>query len=180
MIVLVNGPFGVGKTTTARLLVARIPGALLYDPERVGAGLRMVIPPFARKPDFQDHRVWRLLFVWVAWLLRTTTRRPLVIPMSLWRRDYFDPISRGLRRVDPDLACFRLTASPEVLRARILASDEAIGWRLAHLESGIAAMRDPAFGPEVLTDGRTPGEVAEAVRALLVARAAQKLRLPRP
>ena len=35
VILFLNGPFGIGKTTTAHLLVERLPGALLYDPELV-------------------------------------------------------------------------------------------------------------------------------------------------
>ena len=36
MIILINGPFGIGKTTTARLLVRRLPGAVVYNPEHTG------------------------------------------------------------------------------------------------------------------------------------------------
>ena len=39
MIILVNGSFGVGKTTVAELLVNRIPNSLLYEP-RNSWGLR--------------------------------------------------------------------------------------------------------------------------------------------
>lgn len=36
MIVMVNGPFGVGKRTVAQVLCPAIPNAMLYDPEIVG------------------------------------------------------------------------------------------------------------------------------------------------
>lgn len=43
MIILVNGAFGVGKTTLGGLLVERIPHRKLYDPEQVSPFLRAVV-----------------------------------------------------------------------------------------------------------------------------------------
>ncbi|MEE3922370.1 hypothetical protein V2I01_41005 [Micromonospora sp. BRA006-A] len=39
MIVWLNGAFGVGKTTTARLLTNALPDARLFDPEFLGSML---------------------------------------------------------------------------------------------------------------------------------------------
>lgn len=36
MIIWLNGPFGVGKTTLANLLHQEIPDSILYDPEYLG------------------------------------------------------------------------------------------------------------------------------------------------
>jgi hypothetical protein len=83
--------------------------------------------------------------------------------MTVWRWGLFDPITAGLRNVDPDLSCFRLTASRDVLIDRI-ASDTvdrgAYGWRMVHVEVCMNSSHDPAFGTEICTDGRTPEEVA--------------------
>jgi hypothetical protein len=40
MIVLINGSFGIGKTTVARLLRGHFSGSVLYDPEWAGLLLR--------------------------------------------------------------------------------------------------------------------------------------------
>jgi predicted kinase len=166
MIVFLNGPFGVGKTTVARVLVETIPRAMLYDPELVGIFVRRLLGPARKHDDFQDYALWRTLVIAVACLLRATRAGPLVIPMTIWRRDYFTAVSAGLRRIDLELLCFRLTASENVLRQRILARPEEEGshvWCLSHLEVGLAAANDPAFGTEIQTDDRTPQEVAEAI-----------------
>ena len=42
MIVILDGAFGVGKTTAAKGLLARIPDSMLYDPEDVGQMLRTI------------------------------------------------------------------------------------------------------------------------------------------
>jgi hypothetical protein len=170
VIVLINGAFGVGKSTAARLLARRLTGALVYDPEVIGLVLRRVGRPLIRGADYQDLAVWCALTAWGAWLLRRT-RRTLIVPMALWRRDRFAEVAGELRRADPDLRCFRLTAGEETLRRRILASPDrsARRWRLEHVASGLAAAADPAFGVEVPTDGRTPAEVVETLLALLAA-----------
>lgn len=171
MMVFLNGPFGIGKTTTARLLVERIPHARLYDPELVGAFLRAILGKLERVSDYQDFRLWPRLTVEVARLLRVTSRRSLVIPMTIARRDRFDFITSRLRRLDPDLLCVRLTAPREVLMQRISGSSEGQQWRLDHVDEGMALSRDPELGREIRTEGRTPSEVADELVAILATRA---------
>jgi hypothetical protein len=165
MIVFVNGPFGVGKTTVARLLAEKIPHAMLYDPEKIGAVLHMVLGPFRKVEDFQEYVLWRILLVGGARVLKKVTARTLVVPMTVWRRDLFDRITAGLQGVD-EISCFRLTASRNVLVDRISSDSqdpEAYGWRMAHVEVCLRAALDPAFGTEIPTDGRSPTEVADRI-----------------
>jgi hypothetical protein len=99
--------------------------------------------------DFQDYVLWRTLLVGGARPLRKAYARTLVMPITVWRRDLFDPIIAGLRRVDPDLSCFRLTASRDVLMDRISSDTEdreAYGWCTSHIEVCLSASHDPAFG----------------------------------
>lgn len=165
MIVHINGPFGIGKTTAARQLVAQIPGARLYDPEIVGALVRIIMRPIRSKSDFQDYKLWRFLTVMGA--SKVFRRgRPLIIPMTLWRPDYFTEITAGWRWADAAFYTFRLTASEEVLERRILNRPNAEGghdWCLSHMQTGLAAARDPAFGIEIATDDLTPTEVANTI-----------------
>jgi hypothetical protein len=42
VILLLNGAFGIGKTTVARVLVRRLPCAVLLDPELLGIALQRV------------------------------------------------------------------------------------------------------------------------------------------
>ncbi len=137
MILFINGPFGVGKTSVARVLVERTPDAMLYDPEVIGSVLRRVLGPVRKVDDFQDYALWRKLVVAVARVLKAASAPALVIPMTIWRRDYFDSIAAGLRRVDPDLRCFRLTASEgELLRRHIVRLGGQGDLRVAHVSRG--------------------------------------------
>ena len=163
MILFVNGPFGVGKTSVARVLVRKMPRSILYDPEVIGGVLHRALGPFGKVEDYQDYTLWRPLLVGGARVLKTLSPRTLVIPMTVWRRDLLDPIIAGLRKVDPDLSYFQLTASRDILVDRITSDTEdpeAYGWRMAHVEACLKSSLDPAFGTEICTDGRTPEEVA--------------------
>jgi hypothetical protein len=166
MILFINDPFGVGKTSVAGVLVQKMPHSILYDPEVIGAVLHRVLGPFGKAEDYQNYALWRPLLVGGVRLVKTVFTRTLVIPMSVWRRDLFDPIISGLRKVDPNLSCFQLTASRDVLIDRIASDTEdrdAYGWRMAHVEVCMKSSRDPAFGTEMCTDLRTPEEVAEQI-----------------
>lgn len=166
MILFLNGPFGIGKTTVANILVQQIPLAMLYDPEEVGSLVQRLVSPIEKVSDFQDLVLWRTLVIEVAKLLKETYGRTLIIPMTIWRHDYFETIIGGLGCVDPDITCFRLTASKDTLMSRILSRPDAEGphaWCIAHLEVGIAASHDPFFGIELQTDGYTPAEIAHAI-----------------
>jgi predicted kinase len=160
VIVLVNGPFGVGKTSVSRLVAPRL-GAGTFDPERIGWVLRRVVPT----ADYQDMALWRRLTVLGVRAARLRHGR-LLVPMTLWRRQYFDQITRGFRKVDADFTPFRLMADPDVLRARILACEEGRDWRLEHMDRGLDAFADPHFGEAICANGSLE-EVAEDLAARL-------------
>ena len=165
MILFINGPFGVGKTTVARLLVQKLPRTILYDPEIIGGVLHRVLGPLTKVEDYQDYTLWRRLVVGGARLSRRVSGRTMVIPMTVRRRDAFEPLVEGLRRVDPNLWCFRLTAPRDILvvvgRISSVSEDkEAYPWCASHLEVCPKALRDPAFGTEIRTEGLAPAQFA--------------------
>ena len=167
VIVHLNGPFGVGKTSVAQALLERLPGSRMYDPEIVGALVRAA---GSRLDDYQDDPLWRGLLVTVARELRRSFEGALIVPMTVWRHDYYEETERGLRDIDPEVLSFRLRASEPVLRERILSRDDvdaSRAWRLAHLESGLEAFADARLGLEIWTDARTPPDIADEILAMV-------------
>jgi predicted kinase len=167
VIVLLNGPFGVGKTTVGRLLVERLEGARLFDPERVGFALRRTVARGVS--DYQNLRSWRALTVLGARLNRLVAST-VVMPMTLWRQDVHDEITAGLRSVDSRVAPFLLTAEERILRARIFADTVEAGardWRLEHVAPCLAAFGGAGFGHEIDTGQRSPVEVVDEIMAAL-------------
>ncbi|MDY0393289.1 AAA family ATPase [Virgibacillus halophilus] len=49
MIIMINGAFGVGKTTVANRLQKELDNSMIFDPEEVGFMLRNIIPDDIKK-----------------------------------------------------------------------------------------------------------------------------------
>lgn len=181
MVIMINGSFGVGKTTVARLLRERLNGSIIFDPEWAGL-LLMRLPGWVKlkgsgSDDFQDIELWRRSAVAGARLFRLAARGPLIVPMAFSRRDYFGEVSDGIRRFDPELRVFCLRAGVETVRSRLAArGDKTEGpgseWIARRIAECVAAHREPHFGEPVDTEGRAAREVAEEI--------AERLRRPAP
>jgi predicted kinase len=171
VIVLLNGAFGIGKTTVARVLVRALPGAALFDPEHVGfvlSRLPSFVPLEGRgTDDYQDLRAWRSLTVRGARLARRF-RRTLVVPMAFDRLDYLDEIRTGLATADPDVRHFCLTAPLATVHERLRtrgahADDPRAAWMYRRAAECVAAHAGRGFAVHVPTEGRTAEDVAGAI-----------------
>ncbi|MEU6931322.1 NUDIX hydrolase [Streptomyces sp. NPDC046385] len=177
MIVWINGAFGAGKTSTARELVELIPNSTLYDPEVVGGGLSLLLPPkrLAEVDDFQDLPIWRRLVVDTAAALLAEVGGVLVVPMTLLRQEYRDEIFGALAARRIEVRHVVLTPDETILRERIDtrrehpgdpdAEDRARRWCHRHIEPYRAAL-DAWLGDDayaVDNGGLTAAEVARTV-----------------
>ncbi|QDY75489.1 NUDIX hydrolase [Streptomyces qinzhouensis] len=126
MIVWINGAFGAGKTTTAGELVDLIPNSTLYDPELIGAELRLLLPPKALDEvgDYQDLPIWRRLVVDTAAAMLTQLGGVLVVPMTLLRQEYRDEIFGGLAARRIPVRQVLLRPDETILRSRIASREE--------------------------------------------------------
>jgi deoxyadenosine/deoxycytidine kinase len=172
MIILVNGSFGVGKTSVAEILVNHIPNSLLYDPEIVGSCVRSIVRPIEQFEDFQDLPMWRTLTITTAQLLKQTYRRTLVVPMTIWFEPYFQEIISGLQQFEPDLFHFCLTANAKTIferleRRRSEHSSEDYAWICQRVEGCVDAFQSPIFAVQIGTDNRIPDEIAFEILNIL-------------
>jgi hypothetical protein len=173
MIIFINGPFGVGKTTVAERLAQRIPNSLLFDAEEVGYFLRKVVAPIEKPDDFQHLPLWRALTVTTARGLQERYGRTLIMPMTIWRAAYFDEVIGGLRAFEPDLYHFCLTATEQTLHARLRGRGdrpEVFAWCWEQAQHCLPAFQSPAFAVHIATDGKTPAALVEEILARLPAR----------
>jgi hypothetical protein len=171
VLVWINGAFGSGKTQTTFELLRRVPGAHVADPELIGFGIHRMLPPTARG-DFQDRPQWRSAVVATLADAVQAHDGPVLVPMTLVERPYFDEIMAGLRTAGVDVRHFALTASPNTLRRRLRARtgfvlakmtgrDET--WAMQQIERCVTALGDDAFATHVATDDRTVDEVVEEI-----------------
>jgi AAA domain-containing protein len=166
MIVLINGSFGVGKTTTAEALVASLPNALLYDPEEVGFMLRSILGKFDPRDDFQDFPMWPSLVAETARSIKEAYGCDLIVPMTLRREDYLSAIMGGLRQVDNDCHHFCLLASQEEIFRRLRSRGETEGGSpYQQVPKCIAAFASPAFEQKIDVESLRPEQVVDLILA---------------
>ena len=172
MIIMINGSFGVGKTTVARLLRDSFRGSMIFDPEWAGLVL-MRLPKWIRlsgsgSDDFQHIELWRRSAVAGVRLFRLLASGPVIVPMTFSRRDYFAEVLTGVKRLDPESRTFCLKASLPTVRRRLVERGSKVEgpgseWIARRIEECADAHRDSDFGEPVDTEDRTALEVAEDI-----------------
>jgi deoxyadenosine/deoxycytidine kinase len=166
MILIINGAFGVGKTTVGRLLARRIAGSRLYNPEWAGSVL-MRVPFFRFKGsgtgDFQDINLWRKSVISGTRIFRGLARGTVIVPMAFSRRDYFDEIVGGMREFDGEVRVFCLKAGMETIRKRLEQRGGEMDWSIRKAQECIEAHKDKHFGEPVHTEGISAEEVASDI-----------------
>jgi hypothetical protein len=172
MIVMINGSFGVGKTTIAKLLRHSLPGSAIYDPEWVGFVIRR-LPKWiklkgAGSDDYQDIVLWRRSAVAGVRLFRLCASGPVIVPMAFSRRDYFDEVITGIESLDSELRVFCLKASLTTVKNRLVERGTNIEgpgteWIARRIIECVEAHNDPHFGESVDTENRSAHEVAEDI-----------------
>jgi adenylate kinase family enzyme len=169
MIIMINGAFGAGKTTTAQELSTRIPNSMIFDPEEVGFFLRNILKDIDPQPDdFQHYLLWRTLVIETAKLLQEQYKRHLIVPMTIWRETYFAEVSQGFKSIDPAFFHFCLTAPASTIRDRLLARGENPGsWAEQQAEHCVNAFKSPIFTVQIDTSTKSLEEVVKIIMSQL-------------
>lgn len=169
MIIFINGPFCVGKTTTANLVVSKLKNGFVFDPEIIGSALSRIFGFIRRVDDFQDYLLWAPLTVVTAVFLERCCARSIVMPMTVCNLNRWRFISTMLVLLGHKVICVKLVCCENALRARISKrknDSEPFEWCSQHLESGIRMMCHSEFGVAISTDDKSPREVAEDILQL--------------
>jgi chloramphenicol 3-O-phosphotransferase len=164
MILLLNGAFGIGKTTVARALVARLRRSILFNPELIGIPMQRIVRVTGRSvDDFQDLASWRR---WTISVLRMTRRfrENVVVPMAFSNVQYLDEIRAGIRAFEPHVLHFCLVAPLDVVQERLQRRrNDATEWELRRAGECCIAHRDDAFAQQIDAAHRNPDEIADEI-----------------
>jgi hypothetical protein len=169
MVVLINGSFGIGKTTIAKLLRDALPGSAIYDPELIGFVLmrtgKLLRLAGSGTDDFQDMRVWRRSVGAGTRLIGRIASGPVIVPMTFTSRDYFDEVLSDLssRGTAPRAFCLRAslgTIEERLEKRKLDPNGREKLWITRRIRECVEAHRDSYFGEPVDTENRSAQEVA--------------------
>lgn len=170
MILLLNGSFGVGKTTVGRILRRHIAGSVLYNPEWTGSLLKRFPVKFqgSGTDNFQDIDLWRQSVIKGVKIFRLFARETVIVPMAFCRKDYFDEVVGEIRRFDEQLRIFCLKASFETILRRLEKRGEKIesgeyNWSIRHAKECVESYETEYFGEPVDTNEKNAIEVAAEI-----------------
>jgi hypothetical protein len=155
---MINGAFGVGKTTVATELVKGLENSMLFDPEEVGFMLRTSLPEEIKQReaptgDFQDFDLWKDLTVTVAKKLVENYNVNVIVPMTIWNPEYFHYISNGFREIDGQTHHFCLMADRETIFTRLRRRGEAEGnWCFQQTEKCLKSFKENDFRTYIDTE----------------------------
>lgn len=171
MIIWLNGPFGVGKTTTARGMIEQDPSLRLFDPEWVGYMLEANLGDRDIQ-DFQDLDAWRRLVPMVAHEVIELTGQRLLAVQSVLVEDYWLELRRGLTALGHSVLHVVLDADGDVLRQRVdtdVVEHGAAQWRIDHIPAYEAARTWLFAAADLVVDtaDMAPGNVAATVLAVI-------------
>ncbi|WP_261131399.1 AAA family ATPase [Bacillus sp. Marseille-Q3570] len=170
MIILINGAFGVGKTTVAEKLTSKLENSMIFDPEEVGYMLRNIVTDdikllHEKTDDFQDIQLWKSLTVHIAGLLKNTYGKDLIIPMTIHNKSYFHYILAGLTDIDESTYHFCLTADRETIHDRLRSRGETEGnWCFQQTEKCLTSYQDPCFQAFIQTEDLSLDEITEIIK----------------
>ncbi|WLD94663.1 AAA family ATPase [Alkalihalobacillus sp. AL-G] len=169
MIIMINGAFGVGKTSVANELVNAIGNSMLYDPEEVGYMLRNIVTedvmlPGERTGDFQDIELWKILTVNVAQLLKKRYGKNLIVPMTIYDKERFQYIYKGFKQLDKQTFHFCLNAEEETIYERLEKRGEKEGnWCFQQTKKCVEAFKSKCFQELIKTDKLSVKEVSSQI-----------------
>ena len=165
MIIWLNGPFGVGKTTTTAALLQARRKLASFDAEAIGEALGHALEQRLPVRSFQEWRSWRRLTIAALIEVGSELGADLVVPQTVLTEAVWLELADGLAARGQPVHAFTLHVEPaEHLRRieRDLVEPKAYEWRseqwpeyeaaLPWLERETRVIDTTALGPTAVAD----------------------------
>jgi broad-specificity NMP kinase len=169
MIVIINGPCGIGKSTTAERVTWKFDRAVFLDGDYIGS-----VHPFEIYDDARIEHLYQTLRHLVAFHIERGDYHNFVIPYVFESPESLAHLRALLADLDDEIYTFRLVCDPQALEQRLRDSSRApddLSWYLNRAPELVriqeAASHDGDLGYVVDTTARTPDEVADVIWALV-------------
>jgi 2-phosphoglycerate kinase len=166
VIVIINGPCGIGKTTVAWELNARFDRAVMLDGDYIGA-----VHPFEIYDEARVDYLYRTLRHLVAFHVEEGGYEHFVINYVFESPETLAQLRALLANLAGPVVAFRLLASDEDLERRIRAREERPDWYLRRYKELVAIQERAAqrgeMGIPIDTTGLTVEQVVDRIWARL-------------
>ena len=123
MILWLNGPYGVGKSTVAETLHTMLTDSMIFDAEQVGNAIRDNMPENLFRETFEEYPLWADVCVQMLQTLSVAYPGHVLVPMTIRLNDSMIIFSR-LRDAGTDIRHIMLTTTEEEILRRILLRGE--------------------------------------------------------
>lgn len=162
MIIWISGAYGVGKSTLADAMAAKINNVLIFDAEEVGNAVRGSYPGCPYGYIFEDYPLWGEFCYMLLRDVHEKFHKDILVPMTLLRKDSYGIIDK-LNRDGIDTRLIVLEAGYQTVRDRILARGEEEGcWCMENIEPSISGCASLP-GIHIQTGGKTVDELCSEV-----------------
>ncbi len=162
MIIWISGAYGVGKSTLADAMAAKMENALIFDAEEVGNAVRENYPGCPYGYIFEDYPLWGTFCYLLLKDIHEKFHKDILVPMTLVRRGSYGIIER-LNGDGIQTHLVILEATRQTIHDRILArGEEEDCWCMENIDmarAGTSALP----GIHVATDNRSVDEIASDV-----------------
>lgn len=169
MIIWISGAYGVGKSTLAEAMAAKMENALIFDAEEVGNAVRENYPDCPYGYIYEDYPLWGEFCCMLLKDIHEKFHKDILVPMTLLRSASYSMIEK-LNTDGIPTKLLILDASHQTIHDRILSRGEDENcWCMENIElarDGSAALP----GTLVPTDGKTVQELSDIVLNLIADR----------
>jgi len=162
MIVIINGPCGIGKTSVAWELIGAFDRAVMLDGDYIGA-----VHPFEIYDKSRVVYLYQTLRHLVAFHSEQGNYHNFVIPYVFERPESLARLKAMLSEFDDAIYTFRLLASDDEIERRICARESDPDWHLARYKALVEIQEQAAARGDIGYPIDTTGLSVEEVAALI-------------
>lgn len=166
MIIWISGAYGVGKSTLAEAMAAKMENALIFDAEEVGNAVRENYPDCPYGYIYEDYSIWGEFCCMLLKDIHEKFHKDILVPMTLLRSTSYSMIEK-LNADGIPTKLLILDASHQSIHDRILSRGEDEDcWCMENIDlsrTGAAALP----GIHIRTDGKNVDELCDTLRDIL-------------
>lgn len=169
MIIIINGPCGIGKSTTAELVTWKFDRAVFLDGDYIGS-----VHPFEIYDDARIEHLYQTLRHLIVFHIERGDYHNFVIPYVFEAPESLARLRMLLADLDDEIYAFRLVCDAHVIEQRLRDSSRSpdeVAW---HLDRAVELVRiqeaaacNGDLGYVVDTTTQTPDEVADVIWGLV-------------